>query len=177
MNFIDIIIVLFLGWGFIMGFRKGFVIEIASLTALIIGIWAGIHFSDFISSLLISKFGWNSEYMPVISFLVIFIIIVIAVFILAKIIEKFINLLALGMLNKIAGAVFGSIKYAVILSVAILIFNKFDTDKKLENKAEASLLYKPVAAIVPSVIPKLNVIKAEIKDLTKKPEVKNTENK
>jgi membrane protein required for colicin V production len=169
MNFLDIIILFFLGWGFIMGLKKGFIIEVASLIALILGIWAGIHFSDFVSGLLISKFGWSSAYLPVISFLIIFIVIVIAVFILAKMIEKFVNLLALGLVNKLAGAVFGTIKFAIILSVAILIMNKFDTDKHLEKKANGSLLYNPVASIVPMIIPKLNVIKDEIKDMTKKP--------
>ena len=87
MNYIDIIIAIPLAWGFIRGFRKGFIIEIASLISLIIGIWAGIYFSDFVSTFLIYKIGWNSNYLPVISFLIFFIGIVIGVFIIAKMIE------------------------------------------------------------------------------------------
>ncbi len=168
MNFIDIIIIVFLIWGFFRGLKKGFIIEIASLIALIIGIWAGIHFSDFVSSFLVNNFKWTSAYIPIVSFLIIFIIIVIGVFIIAKILEKFVNLLALGLINKLAGAAFGAIKFAIILSVSILIINKFDTNKSLEKKANGSLLYNPIANIVPMIIPKLNVIKTEIKDLTKK---------
>ena len=84
-------------------------------------------------------------------------------------IEKFINLLALGIFNKLAGAAFGTLKFAVIISVAILILNKFDVNKSLERKANGSLLFNPIAKLVPAIIPKLNVIKDEIKDLTKKP--------
>ena len=46
MNYLDIIIIIPLIWGAYKGFRKGFIIEIASLIALILGIWGGINFSS-----------------------------------------------------------------------------------------------------------------------------------
>lgn len=177
MNYIDIIIAIPLVWGFIRGLSKGFIIEIASLIALILGIWAGIHFSDFVCSLLGSDFGWDSSYVPLVAFIIIFIVIIIAVFIIAKLLEKVINIIALGFINRLAGAVFGAFKYAVILSILILVLNKYDNKGNIlkPQVKDGSLLYHPVEKLVPMLIPKLNIINTEIKDLTKKPtEKENT---
>jgi membrane protein required for colicin V production len=171
MNYLDLIIAIPLVWGFIRGLSKGFIIEIASLIALIAGIWAGIHFSDLLSTFLLNKLGWSATYVPIISFLIIFIAIVIGVFIIAKVLEKFVNLLALGLINKLAGGIFGALKFAVILSVLIIILNKFDSKSTVINQTtkDGSMLYYPTANLVPMVIPKLKVIKTEMKDLTKTP--------
>ena len=40
-NPIDLILGLLLGFGFIQGFRKGFLVEVASLAALLLGLWNG----------------------------------------------------------------------------------------------------------------------------------------
>jgi membrane protein required for colicin V production len=45
MNYIDIIIGIVLIVSAISGFRKGLIVEVASLAALILGIWGAIHFS------------------------------------------------------------------------------------------------------------------------------------
>ena len=45
MNYLDIIIAIPLVWGIVIGFKKGFVIEIASLIAILAGVYGSIHFS------------------------------------------------------------------------------------------------------------------------------------
>ncbi len=45
MNYIDIILGLLLLVAAVRGFMKGFIYEVASLAALILGVWGGIHFS------------------------------------------------------------------------------------------------------------------------------------
>ena len=47
MNWIDLIIVVILILSLVMGFINGFVKEVASLAALILGIWGAIKFSGF----------------------------------------------------------------------------------------------------------------------------------
>ena len=44
MNYLDIVLVVLLILSAINGFSKGFVEELAGLIALILGIWAAIHF-------------------------------------------------------------------------------------------------------------------------------------
>ncbi|MBE9480973.1 MAG: CvpA family protein, partial [Bacteroidetes bacterium] len=78
--------------------------------------------------------------------------------------EKVINLLLLGFINKIAGCLFGILKAAFILSVIIFIINSFDSKQAVITKKirENSILYKPIASIAPYIIPKLNLDKIDI---------------
>lgn len=161
MNYLDIIIAIPLLWGIIIGFKKGLVIEIASLIAILAGVYGSIHFSYFISDYL----NLSSPYAPIISFAITFLLIVIIIFILAKILEKSMNLLALGFLNKLTGAFFGLLKIAFIISIIILLFNKLNVGNLLikEDTKKESLIYPYVTVIAPFIIPKL-----DFKELQKK---------
>lgn len=141
------------------GFTKGLIIEFASLLALILGIWAAIHFSYFTGDLLNDYFEINKRYISIISFIITFIAVVIVVYIFGRIIEKFVDIIALGFVNKLFGAVFGIAKAAFILSLLILIINSLDTNKSVitEKLREGSLLYSPIEKLVPTIIPKLNL--------------------
>jgi membrane protein required for colicin V production len=154
MNYLDIILAVPLLWAVYRGFTKGFIIEVASLIAIVLGIYGAVHFSYFISDALKLK----SEYASLISFAVTFLIIVVIVFLLAKMLEKSVNLLALGLVNKLAGAFFGMLKVAFIISVVLILINKIDSKTGIipEKTKQGSLLFVPVSSIAPFVIPKLN---------------------
>ena len=62
MNYIDIILGLLLIFSAIGGFKNGLIAEIASLAALILGIWGAIHFSDNTTELLIKYFDLKSDH-------------------------------------------------------------------------------------------------------------------
>src|ERR1051326_3049281 len=121
MNWIDIIILIPLLWGLYKGFTKGFIIEVATLVAFGLAVWSGIKFSDFLSEWMKNYFHWTTKYLPIISFAVIFIGILILVFALAKLIQRFAKAVALGFVNKLAGGIFGMLKFGLILSVLIFV--------------------------------------------------------
>jgi len=154
MNYLDIILAIPLLWAIYRGFTKGFIIEVTSLIALFLGVYGAIHFSYYISDLL----KLNSAYSTLISFAVTFLIIVIVVFFFAKMLEKSINLLALGFLNKLAGAFFSLLKIAFILSVLLIFINKINSKTSIisEDARKGSFLYPAVSAFAPMIIPKLN---------------------
>ena len=108
MNYIDIILIVPILWGGFVGFKKGLIIEVISLLALGFGIWGGIHLSDHIGALL--KDNIDSEYLSIVAFALTFIIIVIAIYVIGKMLEKLINLVQLKLINKIAGVIFGVTK-------------------------------------------------------------------
>jgi len=171
MNYIDIILSIPLVWAIYKGFTKGFIIEVASLVAIILGVYGAIHFSYYISDIL----KMNSPYLPLISFALTFLIIIVAVYLFAKLLEKSINLLALGFLNKLLGAFFGLLKVAFILSVLLIFINKINSKSNIisEESRKSSLLYNPISAIAPFIIPKLNF--EVIKQKFEKPPVSNKE--
>lgn len=157
MNYIDIIIAIPLLWGLYKGFTKGIILEAATLIALGLAIWGAVKFHDFVTVWMRESLNWTSKYMPVISFALIFIGVLVLVFAIAKLLEKIIKAVALGFLNKLAGGVFGILKFGLILSVIIFLLNAIEKNYSfippdVKNK---SVLYEPVGKIAPLIIPGL----------------------
>jgi membrane protein required for colicin V production len=161
MNVMDLILCIPLVWGLYKGFTKGLIIELASLVAFGLGIWGSYHFSAYTAALLKNKLHVHSPYLPIISFSLTTLLIVVAIFLLAKLIQKFAEGMALGTINKIAGALFGALKYALLLSICIFILDTVEKKIPLVSLKikESSLLYKPVGRLAPFIIPKLSELK------------------
>lgn len=146
MNSLDIILALFLTFGFVKGLIKGLFVEVASLLALILGIYGAIHFSDFVGNYLYDLLNWNKKYVGLTSFIITFILIVLAITLLGKFFTKLADFASLGLLNRLLGGVFGLLKIALVLSVLLIFFNKFNTKIKLvaESTLNESILYSPL---------------------------------
>lgn len=158
MNYIDLVLGILLVVAAIRGFSNGFVAEVASLAALILGVWGAIHFSHFVSGFIIDTFDYHPKYLNLIAFFVTFIVIVILVYLGGKLVDKIVTMVALGFLNRLAGILFGIIKTALILSILLLILEKFDEKEKLLPKRikERSHMYEPVKSLLPTLLPFLN---------------------
>ncbi len=149
MNYIDIILVIPMVWLAFRGFKRGLVVELFSLLALIAGVYAALYFSDYAAKFIIENFSFNEDYVPIISFIVTFIGVVVIVYFVGKLLEKLVNMVALGVLNKLAGVVFGILKAAVFLSIIIMLINSFDNEWISKEKKKDSLIYTPVSEIAP----------------------------
>ena len=149
MGILDIIIGLLLLYGLYKGIRNGLLVELASLIALIAGLYGAIHFSYIVGEYLSEKMEWNERYMNTISFLITFCIIVLVVNIAGKLLTKIADFAMLGLLNKIAGGIFGALKVAVILGALLIFFDR--TNNQLgfikQESIDESRLYMPVKEI------------------------------
>jgi membrane protein required for colicin V production len=154
-NYLDIIFIVPLIWAGFRGFKKGFIIEVSTLIAFGLGVWGGIHFSNFVAELLSDSI--ESKYVPLASFAITFILIVATVFVFGKMLEKAVNLVQLKLVNKVTGALFGVAKIVLVISVLLVIINSFDQKSNIVPKdlKENSLLYKPLSDVSLKVIPAL----------------------
>jgi len=154
MEIIDIIILIFVILMLILGFRKGLIISLASLVALILGIYLAVHFSNFASDLLKANFDVSATYLPILSFAITFLIVLIGILLLGKLIEKLVDMVGMGFLNHLAGAVLGVIKSVLILSVVFFVISVADPNEKLitPKAKHESLLYKHIAEIFPTLM-------------------------
>ena len=166
MNYFDIAIAVPLIWGIYKGFSKGLIKSLATLAALILGIIGAIKFSGFTSVILASNFNFDVTYLPLISFAITFIGIIIGVHFVARLLDKIVSAVALGGINRIAGALFGLIKFGFIVSVVLIILNYIDKQVSFlpPEKVENSLLYEPVSKFAPTIIPYIDLerLKAEV---------------
>jgi len=157
MNIFDIIVAIILVFGFIRGIMKGLFVEVASLVSLVAGVYGAIHFSHFTGEYLKTKVNWDENYITLVSFAVTFAAIVLAISLLGKLFTKLADFAFLGWINKVLGGVFGVLKVALILSVIIMVFDRFNsviTFVKPEDRAK-SILYEPVRKLAPTLFPTL----------------------
>ena len=127
MNVFDIVITVFLLFGFVRGIMKGLFIEIASLVALIGGVWGSIHFSYFIGDFLKESVSWSEKQISLAAFAITFILIIVVVSLLGKFLTKLADLAALGLINKAFGGVFGLVKIGLVLSIVFIFFDRMNS--------------------------------------------------
>jgi membrane protein required for colicin V production len=164
MNIFDIIIAALLIFGFIRGLLKGLFVEVASLVALIAGVYGAIHFSYFIAMLLANQVSWDERYITIVSFAITFGIIVLVIGLLGKILTKIADFAALGLLNKLFGGIFGALKIGLVLSVILLIFSKLNNTIPFisEQQKEDAVLYEPIKNLAPMLFPNFLKVAEEV---------------
>lgn len=161
MHVIDIVLAALILFGLVRGFMKGLFVEVASLVALVAGVYGAIHFSNFAAIFLESKTDWTENTISVTAFAITFIIIIVVISFAGKALTKLANFAALGIINKLLGGVFGALKIALILSILLIVFNKMNSTVTFVNdeKLKDSILYKPVKSLAPMLFP--SILKTE----------------
>jgi len=174
-NLIDIVLLIPIGWGIYKGFSKGLIHELAQIAALVMGVLAGLYLSKWIGGFIAGIFGTNEEHTQLIAFLVAFLGTLVLVFLVARIAENAVKNMSLGIVNRIIGAAFASIKFILILSLIINFINSADKHGLFLKKEtrEGSLLYKPVGAVAPLVMPFIMQVMSDTENETtvSKPEI------
>lgn len=157
MNFVDILLLIPLIYFAYKGFKNGLIIEVFTLLALLVGIYAGIHLSDGTAKLMKDNWGMDSEYLPIIAFTVTFLGVGAIVFFGGKFLEKVVSVTGLSIANKLAGVGFAILKGIYLLSVLIVLFEAYDEkgDFIAEETKNDSLLYHPFQAVSTKTIPRL----------------------
>ncbi|WP_372752895.1 CvpA family protein [Mariniflexile sp.] len=155
MNTLDTILFAFLIFGLARGFWRGFFVEIASLIALLSGVYGAFHFSNFASNFLKERVDWNENTVNIVAFFGTLILIVFAIALAGKALTKMANFAALGLFNKLLGGVFGALKIALILSAILIVFEKMNRTLPFTTEADktSSVVYKPVKGIIPLLFP------------------------
>ncbi len=155
MNFIDVLLLLPIAWLAYKGFKRGLIIELATLIALLLGIYLAGKLSVFTADFLRQKMDFHSEYMGIISFTLSFIGIVVLVILFGKSIEQIAKITLLGTANRIAGAIFGILKGIFGVSIFIFILTSFKIEEKVfSSKLQSeSLLYQPIKTVAPALFP------------------------
>ena len=156
MNYIDLIVGIILLFLAVRGFAKGLVIELASIVALIAGIWLALKFSVKVEGYLLEYTEIDKAYLPALAFAIVFVSVVVGVHFLARVLQRILKLAALGTLNRLAGALFAFMKGAVILSFVFVFINSFGGDAfnllspELRNN---SLFYPYLSKLGPTIMP------------------------
>jgi membrane protein required for colicin V production len=156
MNILDLILLILILAAAISGFSNGFFVELASVAAIILGIWAAIGLSGIVQRWLSHILSWSPSSLKLIAFILIFIIVVIIVHLIARFFEGAIKAIALGIFSRLAGAVVGALKGAFIISVLLIVVAKIEyytTTIIPEKTKKESKLYEPIDNLAPNILP------------------------
>lgn len=138
------------------GFSKGFIIGIFSFLAFIIGLAAALKLSAIVAVYLESSTGTSGKWLPVLSFIVVFTVVVFLVNIGARILKKTISFAMLGWADKIGGIILYVLIYTMIFS--ILLFFGEKTSLISQASVDNSNVYEYVAPWGPKIIDNLGKI-------------------
>lgn len=154
MNYLDLIIIIPVVLFFIRGISRGFIMELASLAGLVIGILAAYYFSGYVQDFLKDYFTWKEQTVKIAAYIIIFLFFYLIVYLIGKTIEKSIDMLAMGWLNKMLGAIIGLAKGIVLVCIILFIFEKADPNSKVikPHVKEKSMFYQPIMQLVHFVI-------------------------
>ena len=121
---IDILFAIVIILAVVKGIRKGLVVALFSILAFIIGLAAALKLSAVTAMYLQNNVAVPGKWLPFVSFVLVFVLVVIIVNLGGKFIEKSFEMAFLGWANKLAGAALYVILYTMILSVFLFYADK-----------------------------------------------------
>jgi membrane protein required for colicin V production len=123
---IDILVGIVLLLAIWKGYRNGLIVGIFSLFALFIGIAAALKLSVVVAKHIGEATKISEKWLPFISFLLVFIVVVLLVRLVAKIIEASVKMALLGWANRLGGVICYVVLYMIILSIVLFYAEKME---------------------------------------------------
>jgi len=153
MNWLDIVIIVFLALTIITGLTKGLIKTLLPLVGIIIGIALAGQFYDSMASWL-SNWLESENQAKIVGFIIIFALVLGVAFILASILSKFLSLLFLGWLDKLAGGILGFFLAGFVCGAILTILTKFGfLEGSIRDSSVASFFVDRFPMVLP-LLPK-----------------------
>ncbi len=152
MTTLDIIILIPLGYGLVRGFFHGFFKEMASLVSVVLGMVAARLLGGDLGEYFVAHFAWTEQVAQAVAYFTLFLGVALLLNLLAWLLAKLFSAASLGWINKLAGAVFGMLKFAIVVSILLNCFASVnDFTKWFDNETlQKSALYEPLKNIAPA---------------------------
>ncbi len=122
MSSLDILILAVIAVGAVIGFRRGIVVQVGQIAALTAGVILSRLFGPQMSALFAGGHGSESTLNYVCGHVVVFIAAYVVTLLVFRMIRGTVHCLSLGIIDRLAGAVFKAAQWLLLLSVALNIF-------------------------------------------------------
>ena len=153
MNGFDYLILGITAIGFWLGFRRGLIMELALLAGLILAVFGASYVAGFIESWLGKNTGFGAVWLPRLSFLLALAAIYTGAWFVGKFLSTAVSLMLMGLLNRIAGGVFGALKYLVFICIilALLSGSRIGQMEMIQNSKTAATLINIGSKLSPGI--------------------------
>lgn len=153
---IDIIVAIILILAAFKGYRQGLIVALFSVIAFIIGLAAALKLSAVVADHLGKAVKVSDKWLPIISFAVVFLIVVLLVRLGARFIQKTVELAMLGWLNRVGGILLYAALYILIFSILLFYADQLGLIKP-ETKT-GSVTYSYIQPLGPKLMEGLGKI-------------------
>ncbi len=151
--YIDLAFLVMAALGFLTGYRKGILHSVFFLLGMVLGVYGALHFSLEASEFLSKQFEIAPHYLPLLSFILVFLLITGMLLFLATALEAVLKALKLNMINKLSGALIWVMLSLFIFSTALWFLARYRFLP--EEELQRSLSYPLVESYSPQLIKKL----------------------
>lgn len=160
MNVFDIIVYVALAWAVFNGWRRGFLLQMMSLVAVVAALYLSVKYCSEVGALL----GLDGTTQPIAGFIVIFAVTLILLTIAGYLMRKVFRFAGLGMVDILFGILFSVLKIGVIVSALFAWFAAVNKDYDWASKqtVEESRWFTPISGVVDKLTPYFEELKSEI---------------
>ncbi len=156
--FIDILFLFLIISAVIKGYSKGLIVAIFSFAAVIIGLAAALKLSSTVAVWLQKSVSISSYWLPFVAFALVMVGVIFLVKMGAKFVEKTVQFVMMGWVNKLGGIALYAALYTSVLSVVLFYFDKMQLIKQETFVASKSYWFiqpwaTKVIAIFGKIIP------------------------
>ena len=153
---IDIIFMVLIAMACLKGYRRGLIVAIFSLLAIIIGLAAAMKFSVVVAGWLQNSTHINKQWLPFLSFMIVIIAVVILVRWLAGLLQKSVEHLMIGWLNRLGGIIFYVVLYITVYSIVLFYATQINLIKP--ETIQTSKTYAVIEPFGPKAIDALGFL-------------------
>ena len=170
MEVIDIIILILIGVGVIQGLMKGSMKELASVVGFVAGLLLARALFGTVAEQLAPALGTSITIAQILSFILIWVAVPIGCSLVASVLTKALEVVHLGWLNRLAGAMLGAVKMMLLVGIGIYVLEYIDPKSEMVSKTtkKASVLYTPMKELVDQCLPVIKDVTDDIKEVTDK---------
>ncbi|MGL4993394.1 MAG: CvpA family protein [Bacteroidales bacterium] len=161
----DIVVAVILGLGFFVGYRRGIISQLGTICAIGVALWVSYNFSDQFLRVVQGYVDLPDKYQRSLAFILLFLSTAIPTRLLANLLLNSIRYMGLGGVDRFLGGVFGLLKWIVLCSLFLTLYQEIDQDGVLikHQLRESAILYAPIQKCAPLCFP---FIKGWIDDIT-----------
>jgi len=143
MNPVDIAILVILAAFLLKGLLRGLLKGLCSLVGLLAGGFLAFRYHPPLAEMLMEGSGWPAMICVTAAFLILFLSTVLFFSLLGFLLSRFVKLLFLGGLNRVAGGFFGIIEGILLLAVVLFALSRGPLPEGLEPLLDESTLAPP----------------------------------
>ncbi|MCM1301004.1 MAG: CvpA family protein [Bacteroides cellulosilyticus] len=160
MNTIDFIVCLVLVLAVWKGWRRGFIVQLCSLTALVVGLWLAARHGTAVGEWL----RLDESVRTAGGFVAVLLVAMLSIAVAGRVLRRLFRFAGFGLLDVALGVVVCTLKYMLLVSVLLTAFDRINSGYSLvgERTIASSKSYRPLLRISEALFPVLERVSEHV---------------